>query len=325
VRRIAGGLALAAALVATGRLAGASAVELVVEPREATVGDPLTARLVLDLPAGSAVQAQPLPERLGPFHVSEQRWSGPEAVEGGGVRWSWTARLAAFRTGELEVPAIQVEVSHGDGQRETFETAPLTVRIGSVLEPADPEAATAPEIADLKAPASLAPNYTTLTVAGGIVALLALLAGLIWWLGRRYGAALAAVPSPQDPFDRTPPHVWIYGELQRLLARRLAEAGHVDLFFAELARIVKLYLGGRYRVELMERTTEEVPRLLRQAGADERALAASGALLAQCDRVKFAGDRPDPTTCRRAIEEAYAIVDATKPREEARSEERGAA
>jgi len=148
-------------------------------------------------------------------------------------------------------------------------------------------------------------------------------AALLWWLHRRYAARLAAVPAPDDPFHRTPPHEWVYAELQKLLERRLAEQGQEALFFTEVARILKRYLGGRFRVELMEQTTAEVPERLRQAGAPREAIEAVGDLLASCDMVKFAKELPRPDDCRAAIEAAYQIVDATKPKPA--DAERGAA
>jgi hypothetical protein len=99
-----------------------------------------------------------------------------------------------------------------------------------------------------------------------------------------------------------------------LLEQRLAEQGRVAEFFARLSWILKRYLGGRYRVELMERTSAEVPIRLRQAGAHDEGIEAAAGLLGRCDMVKFANDVPGSDECRAAIEEAYRIVDSTKPR-----------
>ena len=76
-------------------------------------------------------------------------------------------------------------------------------------------------------------------------------------------------------------------------------------------------------MELLERTTSEVFGALRQTGAPREALAETRALLEQSDRVKFAGERPQPEPCREAVEVVYRIVDATRPAEEPRK--RGAA
>jgi hypothetical protein len=109
--------------------------------------------------------------------------------------------------------------------------------------------------------------------------------------------------------------VWIYEELEKLLARRLAEEGRIGLFYDELTHIVKQYLEGRFRVDLLERTTSEVPGTLLRAGAPADAGSLARALLESGDRVKFARVDAGPSDCRAAVEEAYRLVDLTKPAE----------
>jgi len=100
----------------------------------------------------------------------------------------------------------------------------------------------------------------------------------------------------------------------------------LDLFYGELAWILKRYAGGRYRLDLLEKTTAEVPDLLRQAGAPERAVQKICGLLLRCDEVKFARSKPGPEARRAAVDAVYDIVDATKPAEVADSRpQRGAA
>jgi len=76
---------------------------------------------------------------------------------------------------------------------------------------------------------------------------------------------------------------------------------------------VKQYLEGRYRVDLLERTTSEVPAALKSAGASGEAGALARALLESGDRVKFARVEAQAADCRAAVEEAYRLVDMTKP------------
>ena len=123
-----------------------------------------------------------------------------------------------------------------------------------------------------------------------------------------------------------PPHEWIYKELGRLLERRIPEQGQVDLFYGELSRILKQYLGGRFRLDLLEHTTDEIAPLLEQVGALERPVSTAGRILDECDRVKFARERPGPEAWRAVVEAVYEIVDETKPTEtRIESGERGAA
>jgi hypothetical protein len=118
---------------------------------------------------------------------------------------------------------------------------------------------------------------------------------------------------PTDPFHRVAPHVWVYGELQKLIERRLPEEGRVEEFYAELSRILKRYLSGRYRVELLEQTTEELPAALRQAGAPVSSIQDAEDVLREADLVKFARETPGASQWKAGIDRVYRIVDRTKP------------
>jgi hypothetical protein len=292
---------------------------LQVEPTEGTVGERLDATLEVVVAEGTSVERPRLGPEIGPFAVTEISW-GEEESSSGAQRWVWRGSVAAFELGALELPSITVNVTGPDGDSE-LRTEPVGITIRSVIEAGESE----PELADLKAPASLPGDYAPLVKALSILAALLLVSAGVWWLHRRYSHGFAKIGTPEDPFRRMPPHVWIYGELQRLLERRLAEGGQVELFFSELSRILKLYLGGRYRLQLMERTTEEVEPELKQAGAPREAVWAAREILDLCDRVKFAGEKPDAESCRAAVDEVYRIADATRPAEAPAAEERGAA
>jgi len=299
--------------------AGEPRVEIEVTPVEATVGDLLEATVSIVVRPGAVVEKpNPAPE-WGPFAVSELSWEASEEAAGE-RRWVWRGSLAAFETGTLEVPPMDVDVVHGD-DRIRVRTDAVEVRIVSVI-PSDEQE---PEIADLKSPASVPGDYRAVLTAVVVVVALLILAAVAWWLHRRFAAKLAAVPQLTDPFHRMAPHEWVYEQLRRLLGRRLAEGGEVEEFFSELSHIVKQYLGGRYRVDLLERTTSEVKPELIQAGAPSAPVRAAVDLLERSDMVKFARGAPDPGACRTAVEEAYRIVDATRPAHAGSDETRGAA
>jgi len=295
-----------------------------VTPRQGHVGDALEATLTLELPPGFRLDAPPVGPELGPFTVLSGGWLGPAQAASGAIGWTWKGRVAAYETGVLELPSLSLPIV-GPAGSSLLETKPVEITIQTVLPP-EVEGEKPAELSGLKAPASIPADYGPLRKAFGILALLLALSGLAWWLHRRYASRLDAVPAPVDPFRRMPPHVWVYEELQRLLDRRLAEEGQVDLFFSEISRILKQYLGGRYRVDLVDRTTEETVPELMKAGAPADALRLGRAMLERSDRVKFARDIPDLAACRASVEEAYRIVDATRPVEVApKNLERGAA
>lgn len=312
---------MAASALAALLLAAVPTAALDVTPRTGTVGDPLEARLTVELPEGFDLERGPVGPELGSdAAVLEGAWQ--PASPGG--RAVWTGKVAAYRTGRVEIPALTLALRTPAGPI-TVRTDPVVLEITSVLKPEDREKGATPEIAELKPPASIPPDWGPLRRALAGLLLLTACAALAFWLYRRFAPRLSAAREPVDPFRRLPPHEWAYEELRRLLASRLAEEGGADRFFEELARIAKMYLGARYRVDLMECTTPEAARALDQAGAEREALRRARALLERADRIKFAREGASLADCRAAVDEAYAVVDATKVEARPAAPEAGAA
>jgi len=301
-------LILVAAFVLAVRSAVAAEAKLALTPLKAHIGDAINARLTVTAGPDETVDPAPLDVSWGPAQVLSGGWE--QAVPGTPTR-VWSGTIAVYQLGAVSVPSIAVTVAKG-GVSSSVATEPVSLEIEGTLA-AEKSGEKAPDLIDLKPPASIPPDYGPLKRALAAFAGLLVAAGVAWWLWRRYAARLAAVAAPVDPFRKLPPHVWVYEELERLLARRLAEEGRTGLFYDELTRIVKQYLEGRYRVDLLERTTSEVPGALGRAGAPADAGFLARALLESGDRVKFARLDAGPADCRTAVEEAYRLVDLTKP------------
>jgi len=298
------------ALVLASRSASGATARLTLDPVKAAIGDPITAHLTVEAGPDEVVDVSPLPVVWGPAQVLSGAW---EPVVPPATTRVWSGTIAVYELGTVTIPELVVPVTKG-GAPGTVASQPITLEIAGTLPPAQ-SGEKPPDLVDLKAPASIPPDYGPLKLA--LFACAGLLAAALgaWWLWRRYAAKLAAVAQPTDPFRRLPPHVWVYEELEKLLARRLAEEGRIGLFYDELTRIVKQYLEGRYRVDLLERTTSEVPGALQHAGAPADASVLARGLLESGDRVKFAKVGAGPAECRAAVEEAYRLVDMTKPAE----------
>jgi hypothetical protein len=296
----------------------AAQLRLEVEPDHGTVGDALTVRLTIQAEAGREPARAKLGPDLGKFTVLEESWSplAPEDGEG----WVWAATVAAYETGDLEFPSLRVAPASGNGEGWASES--VTIEIASVIDE-DENAAGEPELADLKDPASLAPDFAPVWLAAVLFAIFVALSALGWWLYRRYAARLAAAPAVEDPFARTPPHEWAFGALRELLDQRSDYS--TDRFYARLSWILKRYLGGRYRIDLLEHTTDEARPLLEQAGTPGTAVAKIRSVLNECDAVKFARHRPTEGERKDVVERVYGIVDQTKPVEVAGEASQGAA
>jgi hypothetical protein len=105
--------------------------------------------------------------------------------------------------------------------------------------------------------------------------------------------------------------------LATLAQSGLPDAAAADAWYVELSAIVRRYLEDRYGVRAPELTTEEFLHEARRApelSALHRDLLSS--FLENCDRVKFAGYRPDTTESQHALQSARAFVEDTRLRAE---------
>jgi len=267
---------------------------------EIALGEAL--EVVIEAVSGTDPESLPAigPADVAPFTWLEGAWS---TDDDGVVRWR--GRVTMYDLGTFTFPSWRAP---GDA---AVHSAEQEIVVHGRLEEAEVEDPAS--LADLKAPAGIDPRWTPWFWAlGGLVALG--IAALLW---RRYRARLAArlraEPAVTDPFDRLPPHEWAYRELKALLATGWAEQGEIDRFHTRLSWVARRYLGGRYRIELMERTTSEIGPALRSAGADLPLMDRVGPLLDRLDEVKFAKAPADVEACRHAVEECYRLIDASRP------------
>ena len=279
---------------------GASVVNSVLEPAQIAVGD--RARLVIEVEhdRGASV-AWPAPENLGPFEVLERRVGEPR-VEGDRAVSSAELVLTAFELGELEVPAVALEVIDADGNVTTVGTEPSLVTVASVgLDESG-------DIRAIKGPLDIPLSVLALLpwLAGT-----ALLVGMGYWLWRR---SRGGVPddslAPAAP--PRPPHEIAYEAFRILEADGLPDRGEIKTFHIRASDIVRTYVEGRFGVDALEMTTGEVLDGLRGQDVDEECLLDFRRLLDRCDLVKFAKDRPALERCREVIPLARSLVDRTR-------------
>ena len=279
---------------------GAPAVSAAVAPAQMAVGD--RARLTIEVEHDAlASVAWPEPEALGPFEVLEQRVDEPR-VEGGRAVSSAELVLTAFELGELEVPAVEVDVIDANGDRVTLGTEPSPVTVASVgLDESG-------DIRAIKGPLDIPLSVLTLLPwLAGVV----LLAGIGYWLWRRSrGGVPDGILAPAAP--PRPAHEIAYEAFRTLEAERLPDRGEIKTFHIRASDIVRAYVEGRFGVDALEMTTGEVLDGLRGQDVDEEPLLDFRRLLERCDLVKFAKDRPAPERCREVIPLGRSLVDRTR-------------
>jgi hypothetical protein len=291
-------------------------------PTAPRLGDPIHLELTIEAQPGVLAAAPFESERLGRFMVAG--WNHDTRRRDDGVTVEVQRyTLQAPGSGKHRVPPVRIEVTDtrsvtaveagtgsgtgtatgtGTGVRELY-TEELPINVAMVDEARATQELAAPRGA-LDASTR---DYTPVCIAAIIVGVL--IAG---------GGALVGLRGVRRARDRRA-RISAYEQAVRRLAeleqRGAPDEAAADAWFVDLSAIVRTYLEGRYQVRAPELTTEEFLQEARRAAglsAEHRDLLI--AFLERCDRVKFAGYRPDADESLSTLRAARAFVEDTRLR-----------
>ncbi len=305
----------AADLAGAGDDPDAPTVGVSIDKTEAHVGDRLTLTVSAVARAGIAVM---LPAKLdtGKLEILDRNDGDKGGRDLGDGRRShrFVLGVAAYETGEIEVPPLEVTYLLPSGQVRSVETEPLTVNVRPLVAADEQHPDLQPErpprsawVEDERVVRAL--KWGGVGLGGALVLLTAALLIRRAWRRRRTPAAAAAALAHVP--KRAPDAVAI----EKLTALRqkgnFAVDGYRPFYFA-LTEIVREYLGARYGFDALEMTTTEVLDELKRRAEH---LVAEGAevprFFGDCDLVKFAKAGSTDAAALGALDAAQAIVLST--------------
>jgi hypothetical protein len=223
----------------------------------------------------------------------------------GRMRREFSLKVAAYETGSLEIPSVELTYFGQDGAVKSVRTQAVPVTIASLL-------ANEPE-PKLKDNAESIPvverNKLFLYIVGGLGA--AGLGAVIALLVRRRLRARKPMAPPVPP---RPAHEVAMEKLDEL-GTLLAQGGDLRPFYFQLSETIREYLGGRFGFDSLEMTTEELVSIMRRIPPEvTRGVLGSEieGWLSACDLVKFAKVSPTVEQARGALETAIRMVAATR-------------
>lgn len=232
----------------------------------------------------------------GDCRVVSLAWS--DSTMDGRVRHQANAVMVAVALDSVSVPANSFDYVAPSGDTLRVWSDAFDVSLKRIAE-------TSEDLRPLKSQWEVPPDYVKW--AGIVLAVLAAVAAIVWYVRRRRRRVVEAAPAVV-----LPPDVIALAELERIASLRLPEQGEMKTYYTLVADAVRRYVGARFDVETMDRTTHEV-----LAELARRRIAVDGlaSLLGESDLVKFAKLRPEAATASRALESARAIVITTTPRD----------
>jgi hypothetical protein len=279
-------------------------------PAKPTLGDSIYARLEVEAPVGVSIDA-PFQEAgdqmLGRFRVIGFVRDSHRAASGGLVQ-EQTYTLEAQTSGRHRVPPLRIQVLDGRGTDKAKPQELLTDEVPLEIAPVPTEAATAP----LKqAAGDLDPD-----VGGTSWLVVVAIAALVLGLGAGSVVALRARGTRKRIAQQRSAYDEAVAQLRTLQSKGAPDAETADGWFVQLSSIVRRYLESRYEIRAPELTTEEfllVATARPELRGEHRQMLTS--FLERCDRVKFAGYRPDAEESLATLEAARGFVEDTRLRE----------
>ncbi len=238
---------------------------------EITVGEAFTVEVQGKGPAGTSFTFPPeIAQETFELRTAPGASPPPPAVH----RYQATV----FGLGDAQVPPIPVRYRLPDGTEGEVQTAPITLRVVSLL-PRDREQQ---KLADVRGPVEVAIGRA---FWAGAAALALLVAGLALWLrSRRKGAAAPlAAPVPALAPDQEALHA-----LDALVASGRLPRGEYRPFYIELTAIAKRYLERRLEAPILEMTTAEMLAHLRASPHGIDLVSPLRDLAGAADQIKFA-------------------------------------
>ena len=282
-------------------------------PPAPELGDPLYLELTIEAGPGVTVAAPFEDEGLGRFAALGWVHDTRRKDDGGTVEVQ-TYTLEPPGSGKHRIPPFRLLVTDaraagsGSGSGATSEL--LTDEIPIAVAPVDPARAKEP-LAPARGARPVVVGGLTWWMIAGLVAVALLAIGAAVWGVRAYRHR-AVVRQRVSAYE--------------VAVRRLAalerggapdEVG-LDDWFVELSAIVRHYLEDRFALRAPELTTEEfLQEARRAAGLSSAHREQLSAFLERCDRVKFAGYRPDADESLATLAAARAFVEDTRLREAA--------
>ncbi|WP_434418417.1 hypothetical protein [Nannocystis pusilla] len=280
------------------------AISARVTPDPSQIGDLLRLEVTVAYPTGFAVNV-PLGLKLDPLHLVSVEESEPEST-GQGLRKVFTFTIQHFGVGEAKTPAFPITYVAPDGAVQTAQVPSHNFSVTALLaNEAEPKRQGEDPPISLEYPNNTAETAIYFT-AGALVA--GFVSALLWLRWRRRPRPV--VLPPPEPADRV-----ALRALDRLREADYAGRGEFQLHYLMLTEILKGYLEGRFGIDALERTTDELRAALLRSEAAIAPLKPTEVIrfLQQCDLVKFARFAPPPSEAAAAVEQARGMVVATTP------------
>jgi hypothetical protein len=287
---------------------GPVAVRATVDRDQVTVGDRITLTVVVEHDEGLAPALLQEASAFGAFEVLGAEPPQERPLDGGRRETVLVFTVAAFGTGDLEIPAIVVPYTDAAGNPGMATAPAIPIRVASVIPPGQPPT----DVRDLKPQLAVPGGAPTYLRPALIVAAAAITVGLMLLLAHVLRRRRAPAPAGPPPL----PEDEARAELERIASLRLPEQGAHKEHYRLLASCIRRYLTGRYDFPAFALTTAELEEQMVLRGVDRWQARLVSGLLQECDDVRYGQYVPAAARADADLTAGFEIVEITRPRTE---------
>jgi hypothetical protein len=281
-------------------------VESYVDRATITIGDRILYTLIVTADQKVALEPVALGSNLGAFEVKDYKIHDPKKTREGRVANKSEYQITTFTTGEYVIPPIIINYTDPGGDKKEIKSEPLFILVKSVgASEGDKE-----DIRGLKPPLEIKGGYRAYLIILPVLAALAA-GGFLYYRQRAKGLALPRIP---EELQRPTWEVAL-AELDSLGESDLLTRKQIKRYFIILSDIIRKYLERRYKISVLDRTTEEIRGEMKKLKLEQGPTQMISGLLFFCDLVKFAKYVPSAEKIEGSLSQAYSIVDLTKQKE----------
>jgi len=211
--------------------------------------------------------------------------------------------ITSFDSGYYAIPPFRFIVNNDtDNYRETDA---LLLQVNTL--PVDTTLA----IKDIKPPMSEPFQWRELIpyVAWGLAA--AALVALIVFITIRLSKNKPVTVVAEQKKVVVAPHIIALNELEKLREQKLWQEGKTKQYYSALSEILRTYIEGRFKVNALEQTTDEILYSFRTVVIDQESKEKLRQLLILADLVKFAKEQPLQNENEMCMNNAFDFVNGT--------------
>ncbi len=212
--------------------------------------------------------------------------------------------ITTYFLGEFQIPAVDIKYLTPDKQEKSIKSDSVLIKVIPIeRKPTDKD-----DIRDIKSPYEMKSYFFVYFLVALFIIGIAVALYFLYFkdrfkkdINQEKIDNIPAIPEDEDALNK----------IEELLAKNYIEQGLIKEFYFELSEIIREYIGRRYKIVTLERTSGEILRDLNKF-LDKKNIKAIEKFFTDTDLVKFAKYKPTKTELKNIVPFARDIIESTR-------------